>query len=130
MGVRAAFQQFIVQSHREAEENSELRSPDCRVLALSRAGSPTVEAIAEWLRSTTHTSLLLHVLGRPTTVRFRHRASGETEVRTLHARHAAIWVGDALDALLPSPPQDQSGGDQLLDSTVIACRVAFVPRPL
>ena len=127
MAVRAAFGQFIAQSHREAEENSALRSPECRVYVLPVADSPLVEGVVEWLRSPRHTSLLLHVLGDPTAVRFRHRSSGETEVRTLHARHAAIWVGGALDALLPSPTQSQRGDEPTSDTTYVACRVNFVP---
>ena len=63
----------------------------------SRAGG---DELGMWLRSEDHAYAYCHLHGKaPPLLHFRHRASGEVEVRELPLLHAAMWVGSALDDL-------------------------------
>ncbi len=127
MSFRSLFAQFVVQSHLEAEENSALRSPDCSLVlsALGRTmpAKPLDARTLGSLRSTAHASLVLHVQGPPLTLRLRHRASAEVEELVLQPRHAALWLGDALDSLT------QDADTTKATDALVVCRVAFVPPP-
>ena len=57
---------------------------------------------------------------------FRHRASGEVEAREVPLRHAAAWVGAALERITI----DGSGADGRGEHMALACRMERMPGDL
>ena len=115
MGVRSVFGQFVAQSAMAAETNAAIREPACTLRTreeLSGFGSlsPTragLRGFASLSPSDDYAYVLMLVRGAPLRLMLRHRASGEAEERELKARHAAFFVGRALEAARPSEGHDE-----------------------
>ena len=131
MSFRSIFSQFAAQTARQAEENTAMREPDCRIAALDK-GTPQLSAASlAWLRSARHTALVANIMGPAASVTFRHPASGETERRAVHPRGAAIWVGEQLVGI--EKPRVSLSEDSRQEAQaeapmgLILCRVAWIP---
>ena len=93
MGVRSVFGQFVAQSAMAAEANAAIREPACTLRTRAQ-----LRGIGSLSPSEGYAHVLVLVRGAPARLVLRHRASGEAEERELRARHAAFWVGRALEA--------------------------------
>ena len=126
MGFRSLLHQFVVQTDLEAEQNADLRAPDCRLLTGAAAALRDGRAATtvSWLRSAAHVAFYVNVRGKPISLRWRHRSSGELEERILEPRHCAVWLGDALDEKLHEGTSSVPASSA---QAAIVCR-ALLPR--
>ena len=76
MGFRSLLHQFVVQTDLEAEQNADLRAPDCRLLTGAAAALRDGRAATtvSWLRSAVHVAFYVNVRGKPISLRWRHQA--------------------------------------------------------
>ena len=108
MVVRSLLGQFVAMTPIGHEMNAAIREPTCRVH--TAAALSGIEPTADWAH------VLIHLHGNAPRLTLRHRSSGETEVRHIAERHAAFWVGDALDEAT------RGSGSSTGDELVLLCR--------
>ena len=122
MAIRSLFLQLVAGSPIEHEKNQLLREPTCTLHAreaLSGRGA------MQQARTLGAAHVLVHVAGRTPRLALRHPASGEEEERVLEERHAAFWVGDALEGAWLT---GMEGGEEEEAALLVHCAAPMPSR--